>query len=59
VIVCFVDIGGIDGHHCSNFHFVFSEHKNENLNNDGHQFHQYQKKTITSHLSSMNTKKKA
>jgi len=22
VIVCFVDIGGIDGNHCLNFHFT-------------------------------------
>jgi hypothetical protein len=25
VIVCFVDIGGIDDHYCLNFFFVFSE----------------------------------
>jgi hypothetical protein len=34
VIVCFVDIGGIDDHYCLNFLFC--------VNSNCHQFHQYQ-----------------
>jgi hypothetical protein len=29
VIVCFVDIGGIDDHHCLNFLFVLGPNGNE------------------------------
>jgi len=25
VTVCFVDIGGIDDHHCSHFHFIITQ----------------------------------
>jgi hypothetical protein len=44
VIVCFVDIGGIDDHHCLNVINKTNNHLSprERLNSDGHQFHQYQ-----------------
>jgi hypothetical protein len=47
VIVCFVDIGGIDYHYCLSFlscvqWVKMRGHKKESLNSNGNQFHQYQ-----------------
>jgi hypothetical protein len=51
VIVWFVGIGEIDDHYCLNFNInkrnnhlssYLTEHKQESLNSNGHQFHQYQ-----------------
>jgi hypothetical protein len=47
VIVCFVDIGGIDDHHCLEVIVYqqfnqYQQRKQSRLNSDGQQFHQYQ-----------------
>jgi hypothetical protein len=68
VIVCFVDIGGIDDHHCLNFFFVFSElrwevivcfaeHQKESFHSKWSSIPSIStKQTITSYHNSLNTK---